>query len=68
MRYAFHVRRKNGEQQTELKIHQGEPPKAGSRFQVTLGHAMVFVRVAAVTVPASKDGDDPVLEVHADEL
>ena len=68
MRYAFHVRRKSGDWQTGLQIHQGEPPKVGTTVQVALGHVTVMVRVAAVTVPASKDGGDSALEVHADEL
>jgi hypothetical protein len=67
-RYAFHVMRKNGEVQTELRVHYGAPPPEGTEVKVVLDRKMIRARVGTVHLDPGERGGDAVVVVHADEI
>jgi len=68
VRYSFHVRRKSGEAETELGFHTGEMSKEGKIVTVVLRDRTVQARVGTRAFQRSKEGSDPLIEVHADEV
>ena len=67
--YAFHVRRKSGEYETELNAHVGRMPRQGDIVGVVVsGGETIKARVGAVTFPQSREAGEPIIEVHADEV
>ena len=67
-RYAFHVMRKNGEVQTEFRIHYGAPPPEGTEVKVVLDRKTIRARVGTSRLDPSKRDGDVVVVVHADEI
>jgi len=72
-RYRCHLRRRNGPTQTELDIHDGEPPRVGTVVNVALlrpgvAKETVPARIASLSVdPGNADGD-PIIHVYMDEI
>lgn len=68
-RYAFHVRRKDGEiQTTKLEIHHGDPPPAGTVVNVVIGDETIRARIAETLLDPTKRGGDVTIDINADEI
>ena len=68
MRYRICVTRGTGLRETELEIHNGELPEAGTEIDVLLRSGRVKARVAAPPAEPSKASLHVVVEVGADEI
>jgi hypothetical protein len=66
--YAFHVRRKNGEIQTELEIHQGDPPSPGTVVDVVLGGETIRAWIGVPRLDPSQRGGDVTIDINAHEI
>jgi hypothetical protein len=67
-RYRCHLRRRNGQTQTELDIHDGEPPRVGTVVNVIVADETVPVRIGSLSVDPSEAEDDPIIHVYMDEV
>jgi hypothetical protein len=67
-RYRCHVRGRNGPTQTELDIHDGEPPRVGTVINVVVAGKTVPVRICALSIDPSKVEDDPIIHVYMEEI
>jgi hypothetical protein len=67
-RYLYHLRRRNGHTQTELDIHDGEPPGLGTVVDVVVADEVVPARVSYRKVEPTKDDAEPIIHVYVDEI
>jgi hypothetical protein len=67
-RYLYHIRRSNGRTQTELDIHDGEPPGVGTVVDVVVADETVPARIGYRTLAPTLDGSDSIVHVYVDEI
>jgi hypothetical protein len=67
-RYLYHLRRRNGRTQTELDIHDGEPPGVGTVVDVVVADESVPARIGYRTLAPTLDGSEPIIHVYVDEI
>jgi hypothetical protein len=67
-RYLYHLRRRNGRTQTELDIHDGDPPGVGTVVGVVVADETVPARIGRRTLAPTLDGADPIIHVYVDEI
>jgi hypothetical protein len=67
-RYLYHLRRRNGRMQTELDIHDGDPPNVGTVVDVVVADETIQARIGHRTLAATLDGSDPIIHVYVDEI
>jgi hypothetical protein len=67
-RYLYHIRRRDGRTQTELDIHNGEPPGVGTVVDVVVADQTVPARIGHRALAPTVDGCEPIIHIYVDEI
>jgi hypothetical protein len=67
-RYLCHLHRRNGRTQTELDLHDGDPPSVGTVFDVVVADKIVAGRIGSFGVDPNRSGHDPIIHVYMNEI